>query len=477
MQKYIILFFTILIFTGCMLNLSLADLETWMCGPYTLCQVAERYGKVFDPNVVAKLSKTTEQGTTMKGLADAAYQLGMKVVGQKTTYSNISQLTPPLIALVKVQDNIITNHFVVIDKIEANQIEIWDVNKGYEIYSKEKFESMWEGYVLLISLLPPQSQVSVDAPDIQIDTPIHDFGTLPQMEPVNHEFIIKNVGMLPLEILEVHPSCNCEKVELEEKVIPSGEQTKLNVSFQGTSNSGKTRVAVYLKTNDPDEPNVVVSMFGIINGVARVYPGHFNLGNITQEESIRKSFLIHSRSYGYELKVKSVKSSSPGIKPKLHKVKDKEILARVNFEIGKLPLGPFRETIIVTTNAEKYSEIHIGIEGTVIGELLLEPNQYFFGFLQVGKPVHRTVTVEKHGKPDLKILKVEENLSFVDIKIIPVEPGRKYKINAICAPTAASPKSIRDVVKIHTNSKKQPIVEIPVYGILQKHPLITNQER
>ena len=134
MQKYIILFFTILIFLGCMLNLSLADLETWMCGPYTLCQVAERYGKVFDPDVVAKLSKTTEQGTTMKGLADAAYQLGMKVVGQKTTYSNLNQLTPPLIALVKVQDNIVTNHFIVIDKIEANQIEIWDVNKGYEIY-------------------------------------------------------------------------------------------------------------------------------------------------------------------------------------------------------------------------------------------------------------------------------------------------------------------------------------------------------
>ena len=470
MQKYKILFFIILILVGCLLKISSAGLETWMCGPYTLCQVAERYGKVFDPDVVAKLSKTTEQGTTMKGLADAAYQLGMKVVGQKTTYSSLNQLTPPLIALVKVQDNIVTNHFIVIDKIEANQIEIWDVNKGYEIYSKEKFESMWEGYVLLISLLPPQNQVPADAPDIQIDTPIQDFGILPQMESVNHDFIIKNVGMLPLEILEVHPSCNCETVELKQKIILSGGQTKLTVLFRGTANSGKTRAAVYLKTNDPDEPNVVVSMFGIINGVARVYPGHFNLGNIMQDESIHKSFLIYPRSYGYELKVKSVTARSPLIKPKLRKVKDKEILARVNFEIRQLPLGPFRETIIVTTNAEKYSEIHIGIEGTVIGEILLEPDQFFFGFQKVGKPVHRTVTVEKYGKPDLKILKVEKNLSFVEIKIIQVEPGKKYKIEAICTPTKTSPKSIRDVVKLHTNSKKQPILKIPVYGILPNYP-------
>ena len=331
--------------------------------------------------------------------------------------------------------------------------------------------------MLHVSLLPSQSQVSADAPDIQIDTPIHDFGTLPQMKSVNHEFIIKNVGMLPLEILEVTPSCTCEKVALKDRIIPPDSETQLEIQYRGSTNSGKTRIAVYLKTNDPDEQDVVVSMFGIINGIARVYPGHFNLGNITQDETIRKSFLIYPRSYGYELKVKSVKSSSPRIKPKLHKVKDKEILARVNFEIGKLPLGPFRETITVTTNAEKYSEIHIGIEGTVIGELLLEPNQYFFGFLKVSKPIHRTVTVEKHGKPDLKILKVEKNLSFVDIKIIPVEPGKKYKIEAICTPTADSPKSIRDIIKIHTNSKKQPLLEIPVYGILQKLSPITNQER
>lgn len=122
-----------------------AELSSWMCGPYTLCQVAERYGTVLDPEVVAEFARTTEAGTTMKGLADAAYQLGMKVVGQKTTYQNLLQLTPPLIALVKTQGSTTANHFIVIDKIEGNQIETWDVNRGYAIRSKEVFESMWDG--------------------------------------------------------------------------------------------------------------------------------------------------------------------------------------------------------------------------------------------------------------------------------------------------------------------------------------------
>jgi len=455
------------ILVAVLLTYSRSELSSWMCGPYTLCQVAERYGKVIDPEVVAELSRTTEGGTTMKGLADAAHQLGMKAVGQKTNYQNLLQLTPPLIALVRTQDSASGNHFIVIDKIAQDQIEIWDVNRGYAIRPKEVFESMWDGYVLVIS--PPiQQQISVDAPDIEIAEPIHDFGAIPQLEVIEHTFTIKNVGQQPLNILEVNPSCACEKVDLKEKMIPPGGQTSLDVRYRGSTNGGKTRVAVYLKTNDPDEPEVVVSLVGVSNGIAGVYPGHFNLGNIGQEESIRKSFVIYPRTSGSKLTVKSIRASSPLVKTKLQKVKDKDILARVNFEIQRLPLGPFRETITVTTDAEKYSEIHVGVEGIVVGELLLEPDQFFMGFLKVDTPVRRTVTVEKRGKADLEILKVENRLPYVDVKIVAVEPGKKYKIEATCTPTASSPKSIRDIVQIHTNSKKQPILEIPMYGVLQK---------
>ena len=249
-KRKTILITAIPILIGVLLPFSQAELPSWMCGPYTLCQVAERYGRVVDSKVVAKLAQTTEAGTTMKGLADAAYQLGMKVVGQKTTYQNLLQLTPPLIALVKTQDNANTNHFIIIDKVEQDQVEIWDVNRGYAVRPKKVFESIWDGYVLVISPPNLQQPVPVNAPDIEIDAPTHDFGTLPQMESAEHTFTIKNVGNLPLEILEVPPSCTCEKVTLKEKTIPPDSETELYVRYRGSTNSGKTRVAVYLKTKD-----------------------------------------------------------------------------------------------------------------------------------------------------------------------------------------------------------------------------------
>ncbi len=441
-------FYTILVVAFSLLPSSQAELPSWMCGPYTLCQVAERHGVVVKPERVAALAGTTKAGTTMKGLADAASQLGMQPVGQKTNYRHLRRLTLPLIALVKTPDT--TTHFIVVDKIDRNQIEIWDVRQGYSIFPRKKFKSMWEGYVLMLSPPRPQGAVSANAPDIEIDAPTYDFGVIPQMDRVDHNFTIKNVGGSPLEILEVDPSCTCEKVDLKEKVIPPGGATQLNVRYQGSTNSGKTRVAVYLKTNDPDEPAAVVSLFGIVNGTAGVYPGHFQLGEIGQDESIHKSFVIYRPAFD-TIRVKSVKSSSSQVQTKFQRLDETDVIARVHFDLEGLPLGPFRETITVTTDAEKYSEIYVGIEGTVVGELLLEPNQFFTGFLQVNTPVRRTVTLEKRGKADLEILKVENSSSIVQTKIVLVEPGKKYEIEVTCTPTMSSPKSIRDVIQIHTN--------------------------
>ena len=466
-------FYTILVIAFGLLRPSQAELPSWMCGPYTLCQVAERHGVVVKPEKVAELAGTAKGGTTMKGLADAASQLGMQPVGQKINYRNLLRLTPPLIALVKTPDT--TTHFIVVDKIERNQIEIWDVRQGYSILPRKKFESMWEGYVLMLSPPRPQGAVPADAPDIEIDAPTYDFGVIPQMEKVEHSFTIKNVGGSPLEILEVDPSCTCEKVDLREKVIPPGGTTQLNVRYRGSTNSGKTRVAVYLKTNDPDEPAAVVSLFGIVNGTAGVYPGHFHLGEIGQDELIRKSFVIYRPAFD-TIRIKSVKSSSAQVQTKLQRLDETDVIARVHFDLKGLPLGPFRETITVTTDAKKYSEIYVGIEGTVVGELLLEPNQFFTGFLQVNMPVRRTVTLEKRGKADLEILKVENSSSIVQTKIVLVEPGKKYKIEVTCTPTMSSPKSIRDIIQIHTNNKKQPLLKVPLYGLLQKTTASAGQD-
>ena len=56
-------FYTILVIAFGLLTPSQAELPSWMCGPYTLCQVAERHGVVVKPERVAALAGTTKAGT------------------------------------------------------------------------------------------------------------------------------------------------------------------------------------------------------------------------------------------------------------------------------------------------------------------------------------------------------------------------------------------------------------------------------
>ena len=69
-------FYTILAVAFSLLPASQAELPYWMCGPYTLCQVAERHGVVVKPERVAALAGTTKAGTTMKGAGQCRRSIG-----------------------------------------------------------------------------------------------------------------------------------------------------------------------------------------------------------------------------------------------------------------------------------------------------------------------------------------------------------------------------------------------------------------
>lgn len=51
----------------------------------------------------------------------------------------------------------------------------------------------------------PPPTASQEAPSIQVPSPTHDFGEVPEGAEVTHDFVIKNTGKAPLEIQQVKP--------------------------------------------------------------------------------------------------------------------------------------------------------------------------------------------------------------------------------------------------------------------------------
>lgn len=97
-------------------------------------------------------------------------------------------------------------------------------------------------------------------PDIAMDVKRHDFGVIRQGEVVTARVAVRNTGQRDLRIEAVSTSCGCTTAEVEPDVIPPGSEGTLTIRYDSGvhPDSGQVRRDIFVASNDPDEPEVVV---------------------------------------------------------------------------------------------------------------------------------------------------------------------------------------------------------------------------
>lgn len=108
-----------------------------------------------------------------------------------------------------------------------------------------------------------------DTSTLEIYPAVHDFGDIEFGEIVSHEFTIVNNRSVDLEIGRIATSCACTSAEVDRKVIGPGEEATLTVVYDsaamGRSHaSGREERIVYIRTNDPVNPHMEVTIYATI---------------------------------------------------------------------------------------------------------------------------------------------------------------------------------------------------------------------
>lgn len=100
-------------------------------------------------------------------------------------------------------------------------------------------------------------------PKIAVEPTEYDFGAISAHEKSEYDFIIKNIGSLPLEIQRVSTSCACTTAEIERQVIPVGSKANLHVVYDPTLMpplGDDILRMIYIKSNDPTNPEVEIEI-------------------------------------------------------------------------------------------------------------------------------------------------------------------------------------------------------------------------
>lgn len=122
----------------------------------------------------------------------------------------------------------------------------------------------WYGY----------SQLGNNAPaHLLIEPGEFDFGTVNAKTETT--FVMRNQGGKPLEVLGISTSCGCTSAWADQKTILPGGRTTLYVSFDPTVHEdieGEVFRQVYVRSNDPEQPEVTVDIKATLNSAQGTLP-------------------------------------------------------------------------------------------------------------------------------------------------------------------------------------------------------------
>ena len=109
------------------------------CGVACLAMICQYYGKRYTLSLLSVMCSPTNEGVSLKAIADVADELGMDTLSTRLSENQLSEITLPCILHWN------QNHFVVLYRIDRNgqRFHISDPAKGRYKLNREEFANHW----------------------------------------------------------------------------------------------------------------------------------------------------------------------------------------------------------------------------------------------------------------------------------------------------------------------------------------------
>src|SRR5581483_371839 len=124
--------------------------EAALCGPECLAELLRRQGKRAQVHALADAMGTSQEGTSLLALCEAAKQHGFAARGVELTQAGLTQQKLPVIALLA------SGHYVLVEQVRPEQVAVWDPDAqgagkaGRRTYGLAEWERVWQGIALAV---------------------------------------------------------------------------------------------------------------------------------------------------------------------------------------------------------------------------------------------------------------------------------------------------------------------------------------
>ena len=301
-------------------------------------------------------------------------------------------------------------------------------------------------------------------PKVQVENSLFDFGTATEATMINHTFKLKNVGQGRLVISHVKTSCGCTAATPSKSELGPGEEAEITVGFDTHFQKGHQVRTITAFTNDPNTPQAVMTMQGIVKQQVSATPSDVAFGKVKQGAEVTKEVIVSDLTQRKDpFVVSEISNANPAIKVEKAPRTDGKPGVILKITLTKaMPVGSFDDTVKVTTSR---IPLNVDVFGEVSGDLSVAPAQVSFGIVPHGGEAVRMVKLTNDGGKPVKVLGITSSAAPVSASAEPIDGSKDYKIT-VQLHRGTPDGQIRGQLEIKTDDPEQQVLNVPFYGIV-----------
>jgi len=321
---------------------------------------------------------------------------------------------------------------------------------------------------------PTTVAASEATPKVFLPEMEYQFGQVQPRDVLQHVFVIRNEGKAPLEITKVSASCKCTAVTWDH-VIPPGGSGKLVAAVDTRLLEGDSTGELTVETNDPAKPKFVLQTHVEVRSKLFASPGYarWNMVQGEPEGTISQTIWSLDGSDFHVLKVNappsirtSFRAATADEAAKHESVKGPQWHVEATLS-NEAAVGPLTGYVEVVTDHPLQPNIRIPISGFVRPVVHVTPEVADFGQVSPENGEgHGKVFFQSFATENINVTNVQSTVKGAKVSFSPIESGRKYAIEVKLDPKMPT-GPFQGVVKIQTDSKRAPLIEVPVKGVVQ----------
>jgi hypothetical protein len=310
-------------------------------------------------------------------------------------------------------------------------------------------------------------------PKIVFDKTVYDFGTTSMVTSVTGTFTFHNAGDAVLEVKKPTTSCGCTVAGVKPETLKPDEKGELVFTLSIANGfRGTIQKSITVPSNDPQSPNVGLSIKVDVVLVFDVSPQQVLLGNLRPGTTTNVAVHV-KRNDGKKLQFTKIDSTSDFIRPQLVPVASTNgSEAEIRIEAATETTGmsrSFNSQVRAYTDDPNVPAVTIPVYGQVLADLSVMPAAVVWPIADPDRwPGARPElmntrvirVISNNSDTPLEIKNLTTSLPNLTVTLMTLQTGKVYQV---VARLPEVPKdSERGTISFDTNIPSQPTVVVPV---------------